>query len=111
MFASRVQAAAFAAAASSVSRTDASGLSQNAQIAEPMTSSAAATMKGACQELYCARKPNTSGDSAPPKFPAMFIMPDTVPEYFPPTSMGTAHEGPMVHSRKNIATVRQYTAV
>ena len=42
--------------------------------------------------------------------PAMFIIPETVPEYFPPTSIGTDHDGPIVHSRKNIATVRQASA-
>ena len=47
------------------------------------------------------------GDSAPPILPAMFIMPETVPEYLPPVSMGTAQDGPMVHSRKNIEAVRQ----
>ena len=48
---------------------------------------------------------------APPKLPAMFIMPDTVPEYLPPVSIGTDQDGPMVHSRKNIAAVRQKTAI
>ena len=42
-----------------------SGSSQNAQIAAPMTSSAAATMNGACQLPYVTRKPNTIGDRAP----------------------------------------------
>lgn len=37
----------------------------------------------------------------------MFIIPDTVPEYSPPMSMGTAQDGPMIVSRKNIAPVRQ----
>ena len=67
---------------------------------------AAATMNGASQLPPWARKPNTIGDSAPPKLPAMFIMPDTVPEYLPPVSIGTAQDGPMVHSRKNIEAVR-----
>ena len=55
--------------------------------------------------------PNTVGESAPPIFPAMFIIQETVPEYSPPTSIGTAHDGPIVHSRKKSAAVRQYTAV
>ena len=41
----------------------------------------------------------------------MFIIPETVPEYSPPMSMGTAHDGPMIVSRKNIAPVKQYTAM
>jgi hypothetical protein len=36
--------------------------------------------------------PKTIGDSAPPMFPAMFIIPDTVPEFLLPTSIGTAQE-------------------
>src|SRR5579863_8855269 len=84
-----------------------SGSSQNAHTAEPITRSPAATMKGACQLPPSARKPNTIGDSAPPKLPAMFIIPDTVPEYLPPVSIGTAHDGPMVNSRKNSDAVRQ----
>src|ERR1035437_8464078 len=91
--------------------TDFSGSSQKAQTAAPKTSSAAATMKGACQEPYWTRTPKTIGDNAPPMFPAMFITPDTVPEYWPPTCMGTDQEGPMVNSRQNSAAVRQKTAV
>src|SRR5690242_15999354 len=89
------------------STTDFSGSSQNAQMPAPITISAAATMNGACQLPYCTSTPNTKGDSAPPILPAMFIMPDTVPEYLPPTSIGTDQDGPMVHSRKNIDAVRQ----
>src|SRR5262252_9170360 len=99
------QAAAAVASAliALLSITEASGSSQKAQTPAPATSSAAATINGACQEPNWTKKPNTKGDSAPPMFPAMFIIPDTVPEYLPPTSMGTAQEGPMVHSRKNMA--------
>src|SRR5215472_7913538 len=88
-----------------------SGSSQNAHTAEPMTNRHAATMNGACQLPTCASTPNTIGDNAPPILPAMFIMPDTVPEYLPPVSIGTAHDGPIVHSRKNIEAVRHHTAV
>src|SRR5260221_5727410 len=91
--------------------TEASGSSQNAQTTKPTTSRPAATMNGAAHEPSWAKTPKTNGESAPPMFPAMFIIPDTVPEYLPPTSMGTAQDGPMVHSRKNIAAVKQYTAV
>src|SRR6516162_9696033 len=90
--------------------TEASGSSQNAQTAEPATSSAAATMNGACQEPTWTNAPKTIGESAPPILPAMFIMPDTVPECLPPASIGTAQDGPIVHSRKNIAAVRHHTA-
>src|SRR5262249_17118057 len=88
-----------------------SGSSQNAHTPEPMTNRHAATMNGACQLPIWARTPNTIGDSAPPILPAMFIMPDTVPEYLPPVSIGTAQDGPIVHSRKNIEAVRHHTAV
>src|SRR5690348_11221388 len=94
-------------AADRFSSTETSGSSQNAHTAAPKTSRHAATMNGATHEPSCTRKPKTSGDKAPPMFPAMFITPDTVPEYLPPTCIGTAHDGPIVHSRKNIAPVRQ----
>src|SRR5579872_3921418 len=95
------------AEASDASSTERSGSSQKAHTPAPVTSRAAATIKGACQLPYWTRKPNTSGESAPPILPAMFIMPETVPEYLPPASIGTAQEGPIVHSRKNIDAVRQ----
>src|SRR5579862_9005017 len=88
-----------------------SGSSQNAHTAAPATSKPAATIKGACQLPPCASAPNTIGEIAPPKLPAMFIMPDTVPEYLPPVSIGTAQDGPMVNSRKNIEAVRPYRHV
>src|SRR3984893_7050330 len=87
--------------------TEVSGCSQSAQPTEPRTSRPAATMNGAAHEPNWAKTPKTNGESAPPMFPAMFIIPDTVPEYLPPTSMGTAQDGPMVHSRKNMAAVKQ----
>src|SRR5258708_37351075 len=93
------------------SSTETPGSSQNAQIAAPRTRSPAATMNGACQEPNWTSTPKTIGDKAPPILPAMFIMPETVPGTLPPTSIGTAQDGPIVHSRKNIAPVRQYTAV
>src|SRR5476649_1269505 len=90
-----------------VATTDASGSSQKAQTPAPTMSRLAATINSACQEPNWTKTPKTIGDSAPPMFPAMFIIPDTVPECSPPTSMGTAQEGPMVHSRKNMAAVKQ----
>ena len=35
------------------------------------------------------------------------VPPETVPEYLPPASIGTAQEGPIVHSRKNMEAVKQ----
>src|SRR5260370_39930402 len=97
------------------STTERSGSSQKAHTAAPATSRAADKTNGAAQFSYWAKNPNTKGDSAPPILPAMFIIPDTVPEYLPPQSMGTAHAGPIVHSRKNMAaagmTEDAYTAV
>src|SRR5262249_47873765 len=90
--------------------TDTSGSSQNAQIAAPAASSNAETMKGAAHHSARTKYPNTNGDIAPPMLPAMFIIPETVPEYLPPVSMGTAQAGQMLHSRKNAAPVKQATA-
>src|SRR5664280_1664708 len=89
------------------STTEVLGSSQNPQTAAPKTSRLAATMNGACQEPNWTRTPNTSGDKAPPILPAMFILPETVPECSPPISMGTAQDGPIVHSGKNMAAVKQ----
>ena len=41
----------------------------------------------------------------------MFIMPVTVPLNWPPTSMGTAHAGPMTNSRKKNDVARHRTEV
>src|SRR6202790_5197100 len=41
----------------------------------------------------------------------MFLTPVTVPLYSPPTSIGTAHAGPITISRKNREAVKQMTAV
>src|ERR1700674_2706083 len=45
------------------------------------------------------------------KLPAIFITPDTVPLYAPPTSMGTAQAGLITNSRKNSEAVKQRIAV
>src|SRR5882672_8343174 len=92
---------------SPLSMTDCSGSIQNAQMAAPTKSSPADTTKGATQDPFDTRIPKTVGDSAPTICPPIFIMPDTVPENSPPMSMGTAHAGPIVISRKNIALARQ----
>jgi hypothetical protein len=60
-----------------------------------------------CHDPNWTTTPKTIGASAPSMFPAMFIIPDTVPECSPPISMETAQEGPMLHSRQNMAAVRQ----
>src|ERR1700730_12444072 len=93
------------------STTEASGSSQKPQTTEPRTSRPAATMNGAAHEPNWAKTPKTNGESAPPMFPAMFIIPDTVPEYLSPTSRGTARAVRMVHSRKNMAPVKKYRAM
>src|SRR5258708_35439397 len=93
------------------STTEVLGSSQNPQIAAPTTRRLAATMNGACHDPNWTSTPKTIGDRAPPMFPAIFIIPDTVPETSPPISIGTAQDGPIVHSRKNMAAVKQYTAV
>src|SRR5260370_1259178 len=87
------------------------GPSQNAKPREPGRRSPAPKIRGPAHGRNGAKTRKPNGESAPPMFPAMFIIPDTVPEYLPPTSMGTAQDGPMVHSRKNMAAVKQYTAV
>jgi hypothetical protein len=51
------------------------------------------------------------GESDAARLPAMFITPDTVPLYSPPTSMGTAQAGLMTSSRKNNDAVKQNIAV
>src|SRR5262249_13964198 len=50
------------------------------------------------------------GERPPAKLPNMFIIPDTVPAYSPPTSITTAQAGPMFISRKNAATLSRTTA-
>src|ERR1700674_3290673 len=95
---------------SPLSVTDCSGSIQNAQMAAPIKSRPADTPNGATHDPLDTRYPNTVGESAPTNCPPMFIIPDTVPENSPPISIGTAHAGPMVISRKNIAAVREQSA-
>src|ERR1700736_6415019 len=45
------------------------------------------------------------------RLPAMFITPDTVPLYPPPTSIGTAHAGLITNSKKNSEAVKHRIAV
>src|ERR1700730_15353823 len=60
----------------------------------------AAITNGAIHDPPATRIPNTVGDSAPPICPLMFIIPDTVPEYSPPMSIGTAQDGPMIEEKQ-----------
>src|ERR1700730_17316296 len=90
---------------SPLSITDCSGSIQNAQIAAPTNSSPAETTNGATQDPLETRYPKIVGERAPTNCPPMFIIAETVLENSPPMCMGTAHAGPMVISRKNIATV------
>src|SRR5258708_36881160 len=57
------------------------------------------------------RTPKIIGDMGAAKLPAMFISPETVPLYSPPTSIGTAHAGLITNSRKNREAVKQRIAV
>src|SRR5258708_28482668 len=57
------------------------------------------------------RTPKIIGDMDAAKLPAMFITPETVPLYSPPTSMGTAHAGLITNSRKNREAVKHRIAV
>src|SRR6266487_4096580 len=45
--------------------------------------------KASCQSRFvnCRTSPTTSGPAMPPKLPIMFVLPETVPAYLPPTSM------------------------
>jgi hypothetical protein len=59
----------------------------------------------------CTRNPKTIGETEAARLPAIFITPDTVPLYSPPTSMGTAQAGLITNSRKNNDAVKQKMAV
>src|SRR5215471_12238094 len=62
------------------------------------------------EPVRCQTAAKMIGESPPAKLPNMFIMPDTVPEYSPPTSITTAQAGPIFISRKNAATLSKITA-
>src|SRR5260370_1922338 len=66
---------------------------------------------GVSHNPRCTRTPKTIGDMDAAKLPAMFITPETVPLYSPPTSMGTAHAGLITNSRKNSEAVKHRIAV
>src|SRR5262249_17627057 len=53
------------------------------------------------------------GEKRPDRPPAMFTTPVTVPLKRPPTSIGTAHAGPITHSRKknDVASRRMESVV
>jgi hypothetical protein len=55
--------------------------------------------------------PKIRGETEAARLPAIFITPDTVPLYSPPTSMGTAQAGLITNSRKNSDPVKQKIAV
>src|SRR6202049_2002735 len=80
--------------------TDFSGLIKKIQIRAPTSITPALTRNGATHKPRLKRLPYTTAVDAPPSAPTMFITPVTVPLNWPPTSMGTAHAGPITHSRK-----------
>src|SRR6202049_5350335 len=84
---------------------------RNVQISAPVRRMAAVIKNGVIHIPLCTRTPETIGDMDAAKLPAMFITPDTVPLYSPPTSIGTAHAGLITNSRKKSEAVKQRIAV
>src|ERR1700723_3897079 len=66
--------------------------------------------KGRTQNPLSPRAPKKRGDRDPAKLPAIFITPQTVPLYSPPTSIGTAQAGLITSSRKNSDAVKHKIA-
>src|SRR6202049_1599645 len=93
------------------STTDLSGSMRNVHISAPVRRTPAEIKNGVIHNPLCTRTPKTMGDMDAAKLPAMFITPDTVPLYSPPTSIGTAHAGLITNSRKNREAVKQRIAV
>src|ERR1700674_1740476 len=93
------------------STTDLSGSMRNVHISAPVRRTPAEIKNGVIHIPLCTRTPKTIGDMDAAKLPAMFITPDTVPLYSPPTSIGTAHAGLITNSRKNSEAVKQRIAV
>src|SRR5258708_23113622 len=93
------------------STTDVSGSMRNDHISAPVRSTPAEIKNGVIHNPLCTRTPKTIGDMDAAKLPAMFITPDTVPLYSPPTSIGTAHAGLITNSRKNSEAGKQRIAV
>src|ERR1700680_945742 len=93
------------------STTDLSGSMRNVHISAPVRRTPAEIKNGVIHNPLCTRTPKTIGDKDAAKLPAMFITPDTVPLYSPPTSMGTAHAGLITSSKKNSEAVRHRIAV
>src|SRR3984893_18472026 len=91
--------------------TEVSGSMRNVHISAPVRRTAAEMKNGVIHNPLCTRTPKTMGDMDAAKLPAMFITPDTVPLYSPPTSIGTAHAGLITNSRKNREAVKQRIAV
>src|SRR4029077_2896115 len=84
---------------------------RNVHISAPVRRTPAEIRKGVIHNPLCTRTPKTIGDMDAAKLPAMFITPDTVPLYSPPTSIGTAHAGLITNSRKNSEAVKERIAV
>src|SRR6202022_4556873 len=93
------------------STTDLSGSMRNVHISPPGSRTPAEIKNGVIHNPLCTRTPKTMGDMDAAKLPAMFITPDTVPLYSPPTSIGTPHAGLITNSRKNGEAVKPRIAV
>src|ERR1700722_6496954 len=92
------------------STTDLSGSMRNAQISAPVRRTPAEIKNGAIHSPLCASTPKIIGDIEAARLPAIFITPDTVPLYSPPTSIGTAHAGLKTNPRKKREAVKQRIA-
>src|SRR5579864_9139181 len=98
-------------AAEHFSTTDASGSMRSVHTSAPVSSTPAVMKNGVTQDPLCTRNPKMIGDRDAARLPAMFITPDTVPLYSPPTSMGTAQAGLITSSKKNSDAVKHRIAV
>jgi hypothetical protein len=94
-----------------VSITDFSGSMRNVQIKAPASRTPAEIKKGVIHNPLWTRSPKIIGETEAARLPAIFIIPETVPLYSPPTSMGTAQAGLITNSRKNSDAVKQSTAI
>src|SRR5258708_13207772 len=88
------------------STTDLSGSMRNVHISAPVSRTPAEMKNGVIHNPLCTRTPKTIGDMDAAKLPAMFITPETVPLYSPPTSMGTAHAGLITNSRTHTEALK-----
>ena len=81
------------------------------QINAPLSNTPAVTKKGVIQKPRCAKNPKTTGDAEAARAPAVFMTLLTVPLNSPPTSIGTAHAGPITNSNEKKDIAKHVTAV